>query len=84
MKLIATLLIAAAVYAQQPAPAPKPEVQGNDVDGYTDTPMNPGQPWKVHDAARPRPGEGDSGALVSAPPPSMRSCCSMGRICPNG
>lgn len=70
MKLIATILIASAVLAQQPTPGPKPEVQGNDRDGYTDTPVNPGQPWKVHDAARPRPAKVTPGALVSTPPPS--------------
>jgi hypothetical protein len=74
MKPIATILIAGliagAVFAQQPASQPKPEVQGNDRDGYTDTPLNPGQPWKVHDAARPRPAKVTPGALVSAPAPS--------------
>lgn len=71
MRYIVTILLAGALFAQQPAPAPKEEVQGNDRDGYTDTPLNPGQPWKVHDSARPRPGKVTPGnPQPGAPPPS--------------
>src|SRR5580704_17291441 len=40
--------------------------------GYTDTPMLPGQPWHVHDPARPAPRVVTPGATFSdgAPPPS--------------
>ena len=31
------------------------EDHGDDKRGYTDTPTIPGQKWRVHDAARPRP-----------------------------
>ena len=48
------LLTSLALAQQSPAPeGPKPE--GDDQRGYTDTPQLPGQKWKVHDAARPRP-----------------------------
>ncbi len=73
MNLIVTVLLACALFAQQPAATPKqePEPQGNDRDGYTDTPQNPGQPWKVHDSARPRPVKVTPGnPQPSAPPPS--------------
>ncbi|MCA8956159.1 MAG: DUF1080 domain-containing protein [Planctomycetes bacterium] len=33
-------------------PPPKPQEKA---PGYTDTPLLPGQKWRVHDAARPRP-----------------------------
>lgn len=36
----------------------------DDKTGYTDTPQIPNQPWKVHDAARPRPKK-----VVPPPPP---------------
>ncbi|MCA8941129.1 MAG: DUF1080 domain-containing protein [Planctomycetes bacterium] len=40
--------------------------------GYDDTPMLPGQKWRVHDAARPRPPKVDPGAAAEEPavPPS--------------
>jgi len=39
--------------------------------GYTDTPMLPGQPWHVHDSARPRPPVVDPGpAGQPVPPPA--------------
>ena len=50
-------------------PAQKPV--GDDKQGYTDTPQLPGQPWKVHDAARPRPPKVTPGKpLLSEAPPS--------------
>jgi hypothetical protein len=70
MRLAALFILAAALVAQQPAPEhPKPA--GDSETGYTDTPQLPGQPWKVHDAARPRPRKVDPGAApASAAPPS--------------
>jgi 3-keto-disaccharide hydrolase len=43
---------------------------GDDKRGYTDTPQLPNQPWKVHDAARPRPPKVKPGEplLNEAPP----------------
>jgi len=37
-------------------------------DGFTDTPMLPGQPWHVHDPARPNPPVVTPGATVGAAP----------------
>lgn len=37
-------------------------------DGYTDTPVLPGQKWHVHDPARPYPHEVTPGAWAGAPP----------------
>src|SRR6266542_3128151 len=50
-------------------PHPAPEA-GDDVRGYTDTPRIPNQPWRVHDAERPRPKKVAPGPVVSAPPPT--------------
>lgn len=49
--------------------APKPKVHPT---GYTDTPFLPGQKWRVHDDARPRPAVVTPGGKFSdmAPPPS--------------
>jgi hypothetical protein len=45
--------------------------QGDSVRGYTDTPKLPNQPWKVHDAARPRPPKITPGIpLLQENPPS--------------
>ncbi|MBK8979147.1 MAG: DUF1080 domain-containing protein [Planctomycetes bacterium] len=42
-----------------------------DQPGYTDTPQLPGQPWRVHDAERPRPPAVDPGpAPAPAPVPA--------------
>ncbi len=73
MKLFVTVLLASALFAQQPAATPKqePEPQGDDRQGYTDTPQIPGQPWKVHDSARPRPAKVTPGnPQPDAPPPA--------------
>lgn len=70
MRIIPILALAAALAAQL-APAQPAADAGDDVRGYTDTPQLPGQPWKVHDAARPRPPKVTPGLpLPSAPPPS--------------
>lgn len=37
-------------------------------DGYTDTPILPGQKWHVHDSARPYPAEVTPGAFLGDPP----------------
>ncbi len=37
-------------------------------DGYRNTPVIPGQKWRVHDADRPYPREVTPGAVVGAPP----------------
>jgi hypothetical protein len=74
-----TLLLVAmtlGVAAQDPPPAarsrtPIPESAGDDKRGYTDTPQLPGQKWKVHDAARPRPRKIVPGMpLLNEAPPS--------------
>jgi hypothetical protein len=68
--------MAVSVAAQEPPPAarprmPIPESAGDDKRGYTDTPQLPGQKWKVHDAARPRPRKIVPGMpLLNEAPPS--------------
>lgn len=69
MKLLLFLAIAVSMAAQQPAR--KSTVVGDDRSGYTDTPQLPGQKWKVHDAARPRPVKVTPGMpLLNEAPPS--------------
>lgn len=51
-------VLAAVVWAQvpaAPAAAPAPAAGPTRGPGYTDTPFLPGDQWRVHDAARPRP-----------------------------
>jgi hypothetical protein len=63
------LLAISAMLAAQPAQRAKPV--GDDRNGYTDTPQLPGQPWKVHDAARKRPPKVTPGMpLLKEAPPS--------------
>jgi hypothetical protein len=64
---LAASLAASPSFAQKKAPAAE---AGDDRRGYTDTPPLPGQPWKVHDAARPRPPKVAPGEplLREAPP----------------
>jgi hypothetical protein len=74
MRPIILGFLATALLAQQrPADAPKPqaEMAGDDINGYTDTPRIPGQPWRVHDSERPRPAKVTSGLpLPFTSPPS--------------
>jgi hypothetical protein len=71
--LILTVLIAGSLVAQAAEKkkgkkaAPQPHATG-----YTDTPYIPGQKWRVHDDARPRPPVVKPGAKFSdlAPPPA--------------
>jgi hypothetical protein len=69
MKYLIFLGLALGLAAQQP-PAAAKEDHGDDKRGYTDTPQIPGQKWKVHDAARPRPRKVTPGSplLNEAPP----------------
>jgi hypothetical protein len=68
MRITILLLLGAALFAQGQK---KKAVAGDDINGYTDTPMIPGQPWKVHDAARPRPPKVAPGRpAVSMPAPA--------------
>jgi hypothetical protein len=61
--LAAGLCLGVLTTAQQPPQAPKP----GDL-GFTDTPMLPGLPWRVHDPARPHPPVVTPGATPGAPP----------------
>ena len=74
MKKILLLVILAASLAaqQQQKKSNRPSKEaGDDKRGYTDTPQLPGQKWKVHDAARPRPRKVTPGLpLLSEAPPS--------------
>lgn len=53
------LLAPAALVGQMPLPP---------AAGYGDTPLLPGQPWRVHDSLRPRPAEVTAGQLPGSPP----------------
>ena len=70
MKTLLLAALAAALAAQQPAKKAPSKEAGDDQRGYTDTPQLPGQKWKVHDAARPRPPKVTPGLplLHEAPP----------------
>ena len=69
MRYLILFGLALSLAAQQP-PAAAKEDHGDDKRGYTDTPQIPGQQWKVHDAARPRPRKVAPGTplLNEAPP----------------
>src|SRR5437763_17029390 len=68
---ITLVTVAASLAAQQTTPATPSKEAGDDKSGYTDTPQLPGQTWKVHDAARPRPPKVTPGLpLFNEPPPS--------------
>lgn len=55
-RTLLSLAPAALSAAQQKAPQPaKPNNYRTSPIGYSDTPVLPGQTWKVHDIARPRP-----------------------------
>ncbi|MEO6569065.1 MAG: family 16 glycoside hydrolase [Opitutaceae bacterium] len=56
---------------QTPAPKASPPQPPSPL-GYTDTPIIPGTPWRVHDGVRPAPAIVTPGATFShlAPPPS--------------
>jgi len=58
LKLSAAATLGGAAIAQQPNP---------DL-GFTDTPMEPGMPWHVHDPARPHPAVITPAATPGAPP----------------
>lgn len=82
-RLPAIAAIAAAAFAQTPAPAAKP----GDL-GFTDTPMLPGLPWHVHDPARPHPqvvtpadtpGAPPSDAIVLFDGKDLSQWCQQGR-----
>lgn len=55
---------------QTSAPKPQEKHDGDDVNGYRDTPRIPGQKWRVHDIERPRPVKVKPGPYVAVPPPA--------------
>jgi len=55
------VLLGVGLYSQQQVP--------DHAIGYTDTPVLPGQKWKVHDAARPKPVKVDPGRPSTATDP---------------
>ncbi len=70
-KLVLAFLTVSILGAQQQAATDSKKDIGDDKRGYTDTPQLPGQPWKVHDAARPRPRKVKPGQpLLQEAPPS--------------
>jgi hypothetical protein len=77
VKLFVFMALAAALWAQQTPPTKRPNPNGappasagDDIRGYNDTPQLPGQPWKVHDMARPRPPKVAPAPYVNEAPPS--------------
>ncbi len=68
MRLFVWLALAGCLFAQEAQKKKKAPVAGDDRQGYTDTPQIPGQPWKVHDAARPRPRKVAPAATTGNPP----------------
>jgi hypothetical protein len=67
--IVTGVLALAGMLAAQQTERPTPV--GDDKSGYTDTPQLPGQPWKVHDAARKRPPKVTPGMpLLNEAPPS--------------
>src|SRR5688500_7691723 len=54
--------------AQPPAKTQTQKPRTAADDGFTDTPMLPGLPWRVHDPARPHPPVVTPGASPGAPP----------------
>jgi hypothetical protein len=71
MRIFLCLLLAFALSAQAPQKKKKAAMEGDDQRGYTDTPVIPGQQWKVHDAARPHPAKVAPGRpMVSLPAPA--------------
>ena len=63
------LAITLPLWADQ-APAKPPSVPPRTAadDGFTDTPMEPGMPWHVHDPGRPHPAVVTPGSTIGAPP----------------
>jgi Domain of Unknown Function (DUF1080) len=76
MKTVLLAAIAVSLAAQEPPSSARPRTPiaasaDDDQKGYTDTPQLPGQKWKVHDAARPRPRKIVPGLpLLNEAPPS--------------
>lgn len=68
MKRRSLLSLAAAAPAAAAQPRPKTANWRTAPLGYSDTPQLPGQPWKVHDIARPRPPVVVPGARPGDPP----------------
>jgi hypothetical protein len=62
------LLLAAAALAATQTAAPQLPARTAADDGFTDTPVLPGLPWRVHDPKRPHPPVVTPGATPGAPP----------------
>jgi hypothetical protein len=69
--VLACVALAAAMVARSETPLrSSAQEHASPPVGYSDTPVLPGQKWKVHDIDRPQPPVVAPGAAVSAPPPS--------------
>lgn len=68
MRMLVWLATAACLFAQEGEKKKRSPEAGDDRQGYTDTPVIPGQKWKVHDAARPRPRKVTPAATPGNPP----------------
>ena len=65
LTLIVVACLGGSAMTDQAAPIP-PRTAADD--GFTDTPMQPGLPWHVHDPSRPHPRVVTPGATPAAPP----------------
>lgn len=66
--VLAALAIGASALAATQTTAPKMPPRTAEDEGFTDTPMQPGLPWHVHDPSRPKPPVVTPGASPGAPP----------------
>lgn len=67
-RLLQITALAAVCAALGAAQQKKKQDRNNTPVGYSDTPVLPGQKWKVHDIDRPRPKAVTPGATAGAPP----------------
>lgn len=66
LMVVGVVLFAPQAWSRSAAQTPAPRTAADD--GFTDTPMLPGLPWRVHDPARPHPPVVTPGAAPGAPP----------------
>lgn len=67
-RVAASAIVAAGALALCLGQAASPDEKKHEPIGYEDTPMLPGQPWRVHDIKRPHPVEITPGAALGQPP----------------
>ena len=68
VRTLALIAVACAGASAMTDQAPRTPPRTAADDGFTDTPMQPGLPWHVHDPARPKPPVVTPGGSPGAPP----------------